>query len=366
MDNAAANTNKETSRDKGKFIKLVVVAVVLVSVAGGYFWWRNLQNYISTDNAKVAGDIIDISSKVSGRLETLNIQEGDSVQAGQVIAELDSAQFKINLDQARAVLELAQANYDKLPEDLKSTSANVEKARQTLAAAQAQLKAADLTAADSHRNFTQSEQLYQSGAISKETLDAASSAYTKSQAAAEAALATVLANQATLQDSQAKQDSLAKTGDAIYLAGLEQAQAAYATAQLNLANAVIKAPVSGTVVRVVSQAGENLTAGQTILSLSNLDETWITANIEEDKFGRLQLGQSVEIKLDAYPGITFSGQINELGGATQSTFALIPTENTSGNYTKVKQRFTCKITVDKKGMVFKPGMSAIINIHTGH
>jgi len=364
-DNIAIKTDKGAAADKGKLIKLAVITVILAAILGSYLWWNNLQNYISTDNAKVAGDIIDISSKVSGRLEILSVHEGDSVQAGQVIAELDSTQFKINLDQARAALELAQANYDKLPDDLKSTSANVEKAQQNVIVAQAQLKAADLTAADSQRNLTQSEQLYKSGAISKEALDVATSAHTKSQAAAEAALAAVLANQAALADSQAKEDSLAKTGDTIYLAGLKQAQAAYATAQLNLANVVIKAPQGGTVVRLAVQAGENLSAGQTILSISDLNTTWISANIEEDKFGRLQLGQDVEVKLDAFPGSTFSGKISELGEATQSTFALIPTENTAGNYTKVKQRFSCKIAIVDKGVVLKPGMSAIIKIHTG-
>ena len=364
-DNAAVDTKKESVTDKGKLIKIVGIAVIVAAVVGGYLWWNNLQNYISTDNAKVAGDIIDISSKVSGRLEILAVREGDSVQAGQVIAELDTAQLKINVDQARAALELSQANYDKLPDDLKSAQATVEKSQQNVATTQAQLKAAQLTAADSQRNLTQNEKLYESGAISKEAMDAATSAYNKAQAASDAALASELANQASLQDSQAKLDSLSKTGDAIYLAGLEQAQAAYATAQLNLANAVIKAPLSGTVVRVAVQVGENLTAGQSILSISDLNTTWITANIEEDKFGRLQLGQDVKIQLDTFPGTTFNGKISELGEATQSTFALIPTENTAGNYTKVKQRFSCKITVDNQGIVLKPGMSAVINIHTG-
>jgi membrane fusion protein (multidrug efflux system) len=175
-----------------------------------------------------------------------------------------------------------------------------------------------------------------------------------------------MTNQAVLVDSQAKLNSEDKTGDAIYLAQLQQAQAAFDTAQLNLTNSVIKAPVNGTVVQVAVKVGENVTAGQTILSISDLDNTWISANIEEDKYGRLQVGQAVQVQIDAYPGTTFSGQVSELGGAAQSTFALIPTTNTAGNYTKVTQYFSCKITVDKKGLVLKPGMSTVINIHTGH
>lgn len=363
--NATIDTKKETSANKRKIINAVVIIIIVAVATVGYLWWRNLENFVSTDNAKVAGDITDISPKVSGRLIKLTVQEGDTVQAGQVIAELDSDQFKINLNQAKATLDLNQANYDKLPDDVKSAAATVEKAVQTLAATQAQLKAAQLTAADSQRNLNQSEQLYQSNAISKEALDASTSACNKAQAAVDAAQASLMANQAALEDSQAKLDSLNKTGDAIYLAGLEQAQAAYDAAQLSLDNAVIKAPVSGTIVQVTAQIGENLSVGQTILSISDLDSTWVSTNIDEDQYGRLQVGQSVQVQVDAYPGTTFTGTVSELGGATQATFALIPTESTSGNYTKVKQRFTCKIAVDKQGLVLKPGMSAVVKIRTG-
>lgn len=251
-----------------------------------------------------------------------------------------------------------------MPDDLKSAQAGVEKAQQNVTATEAQLKSAQLAVADSQRILAQSEQLYQSGAISSEALIAATSTYDKAQATAEAASAAMLGNQASRQDAQAKMDSLDKTGAAIYLAQLQQAQAALATAQLNLSNSLLKAPLSGTVVRIAAQLGENVTAGQTILSISDLDNTWISANVEEDKYGRLQVGQEVQVQIDAYPGTTFNGQVTELGGATLSTFALIPTENTAGNYTKVKQRFSCKITVDKKGQVLKPGMSGVIKIRT--
>jgi len=111
--------------------------------------------------------------------------------------------------------------------------------------------------------------------------------------------------------------------------------------------------------------GESVSVGQTILTISNLENTWISANIDEDKSGRVKVGQDVTVKIDSLPGIAFAGKVSEVGGAAQSTFALIPSENTSGNYTKVTQRFSIKITVDKQGQTLKPGMSAVINIHTG-
>lgn len=357
---------KDAAANKIKMIKLGLVVVLLAALVAGYLWWNNMHQYISTDDAKVSGDIVYVSPKVSGQLITLAVHEGDKVKPGQVLAELDKAQLKINLAQAKALMDLSQANYDKLPGDLKSAEVAVEKAQQTLAASQGQLKVAQVSYSDSQRNLSQSESLYQNGSISQEALAVSTSAATKTEAAMASDQATVLANQAAIEDAQAKLSSLDKTGAAIYRAQLEQTQAAFHTAQLNLDNSILKAPVSGTIVKVAATVGETIAMGQTILAISDLDSSWIDANIEEDKYGRLQLGQSVAVQVDAYPGITFNGHISELGGATQSTFDLIPSGNTSGNYTKVTQRFSCKIKVDKEGKILKPGMSAVINIHTGN
>ena len=367
MDGKEALLTQETGAVQGKekIIKIVILIAVLAGVIGGYIWWNNLRTSISTDNAKVVGDIVDISPKIAGRLEELPVQEGDYVQAGQVVAVLDNAQYKINLNQAKAALDLSKANYDKLPDDLKSTQATVEKSQGTLLTTVALVKSSEVALADAKRNLDQSESLYQSGGISKEALETSRSVYAKAQSTLESAQASVMSNQGALEDSQAKMNSLDKTGAAIYLAQLEQAQAAYASAQLALDNSIIKAPISGNLVRVALQVGENVSVGQTILTISNLDNTWVSANIEEDLSYRIKVGQTVDVNIDAFPGITFPGKVSELGGATQSTFALIPSENTSGNYTKVTQRFAIKITVDKKDNVLKPGMSAIVKIHTG-
>lgn len=365
-DNEAMVVQKDMPKQgNGKIIKIVILLAVLAGIVGGYIWWNNLRTSISTDNAKVVGDIVDVSPKVAGRLEEISIQEGAYVQAGQIIALLDNAQYKINLNQAKAALDISKANYDKLPDDLKSTQATVEKSRNNILGSQAQIKSAQVAVDDAKRNLAQNESLYQNGGISKETMEASRSGYAKAQATLESAQASVMSNQAALQESQAKMDSLDKTGAAIYLAQLQQAQAGYDTAQLTLANSIIKAPIGGTVVRLALQVGENVSPGQTILTISNLDTTWVSANIEEDKTGRVKVGQDVQVNIDSFPGITFAGQVSELGGATQSTFALIPSENSSGNYTKVKQRLSFKITIDKKGMILKPGMSAVVKIHTG-
>lgn len=348
-----------------KKVSLVILLVFLLGgTAGGVLWYRQLQRTLSTDNAKVTGDIVDISPKVNGRLEKILVEEGSRVKKGQILAILDNAQFKTDMEQAEASLRLAQANYARLPEDINSAQAAVDKARDGLLAAQAQVESATIAVADARRTFEQNENLFEAGAVSRDTLEASRTRYQTAQAALESCQANAQAAQAALQDAESKYKALQKTGKATSQAQIEQARAAYEKARLAYENTAIRAPVGGTVLRIVVQAGENVVPGQTILSISDLGSTWVVANIDENKIGRVRTGQKVDIKIDAYPGKILPGKVAEIGGTVQSTFALIPTENTSGNFTKVAQRIPVKITVDKRGLLLKPGMSAVIKIYT--
>ncbi len=343
---------------------VIIVLIIAVLAAAGLMYWNAVRTTVSTDNAKVTGDLVDVSPKVAGQLQALYVVQGQDVKQGQVLAKLDDSQYKINLQQAQAALDLARANYARLPDDIKSANSTVEKSVSGIAAAEAQYKSAQIQLADAQRQLDHNQSLYASGAISKETLDTIQSNYNKAQAALEAAAATVKTNQQILADAQAKLNSSNNTQAAIYKAQLDQAQAAYNNAKLALDNTTITAVISGTILRIPEVVGENLTAGQTILTISNLNGTWVTANIEEKYYYRIKLGQKVDVSIDAYPGRTFSGIVSETGNATQATFSLISTENASGNYTKVAQRLPVKIKVHDPGKALKPGMSAVVKIHT--
>ncbi|MCR4400448.1 MAG: efflux RND transporter periplasmic adaptor subunit, partial [Syntrophomonadaceae bacterium] len=219
--------------------------------------------------------------------------------------------------------------------------------------------------ADSTRALQQAQALFDSGAVSREALDSATSRQRSARAALEAAQANAAAASASLEESLARLDSISRTGAPLYQAQVESARAAVKSAQLAWDNTMVKAPVGGTVVRIAAQTGENVAAGQTLLTLVDLETTWVVANIDEGKIGRIRPGQEVEVRIDAYPGRKLKGRVAEVGAATQSTFALIPAENTSGNYTKVSQRVPIRIRVERNGLVLKPGMSAVVKIHTG-
>ncbi|MGE5391887.1 MAG: HlyD family secretion protein [Deltaproteobacteria bacterium] len=350
---------------KRKRMGLIILAVILVIAAGGICWWNQvLRTTIKTDNAKVTGDIVDISPKVSGRLDVILVKEQQPVKKGQVLARLDSEPLKIALAQAEGTLAQYQANYDKLPDDLKAALAAVDKAQEGVAAEESKVQYYQTSLDDANRILAENQKLFEAGALSQETLDSTKSKVDTARALLEAEQANLGVAQAAVEDAAAKNDAANRTSAALYLAQLKSAKAGVDNARYNLRNSEIKAPSDGIVLRVVIQQGENVTAGQTVISVCDLSETWVNANIEEKKIARVKAGQKVDIRIDSYPGKVIHGRVEAVGNAAQSVFSLISSESTSGNYTKVAQRLTVRIKPLDRKLVLKPGMSAQIKIYT--
>ena len=362
----ATGQDQNSTNGSRKKIGLAIGALVLLAaIAGGIWYWHYLLVTVSTDDAQVTGNIADISPKIAGRLEKIDVSEGDVVTVGQELAELDNADLLVAMNQAEGALELAKANYDKLPDDIKSAQAGADKAGQGLLVAQAQVKVDEFSLSDAKRNLDQTQALFSSGAASQEALDDAQSNYGSAQAKLDADTANVQSAQSALQAAQASLESVNNTSADSYLAQLKQAQAAYDNTKLTYDESFIYATISGTVVRLPGVVGEYLSPGTPILSISNLQATWVVADVVETDYGRLRLGQQVDIHVDAYPGKSFHGQVIELGGTTQATFDLLPVESDTGNFTKITQRMPVKITVTDKGnYTLAPGMSVEIKIQT--
>ena len=361
-NNQEIGTVKENKR---KQVGLIIVAIIAVIAIGGTLAWNHvLRTTIKTDNAKVAGDIVDISPKVSGRLDVILVKEQQPVKKGQVLARLDSEPLEISLAQAEGALAQCQANYDKLPDDLKASFAALNKAQEGVSAQESKVQYYQTSLDDSERLMDENQQLFEAGALSRETLDATRSKVQSAKALLDAEQANLRVAQAAVADAAAKNDAANRTSGALYLAQLKSAKAGVDNARYNLKNSEIKAPSDGIVLRMVVQQGENVTAGQTVISICDLGNTWINTNIEEKKIARVKAGQKVEIRIDSYPGKVIPGQVEAVGNAAQSVFSLISSESVSGNFTKVTQRLTVKVKPLDRKLVLKPGMSAQIKIYT--
>ena len=223
MEEKQAKPNRKAANGARTIAVWLIGALLLLAViAGGIWYWHELQVTISTDDAQVIGNIVVISPQISGLLMKLYVNEGDTVTAGEKLAELNHDSLVIAMNQAEAALELAQVNYTQLPYNIRSAQATVDKAQQGLQAAQDQVNKDQSALDDVKRNFDQANTLYNAGAASQEAFDASLSAYKQAQATLDTDNANVLAAQATTADAQAQLDEVDNTGAETYQAQLKR------------------------------------------------------------------------------------------------------------------------------------------------
>jgi membrane fusion protein, multidrug efflux system len=295
-----------------KRVIIPVLIFLILGVAAFWYWYANLRGYDSTDDAFIDGNRVSISSKILGRIDTLTVDEGDSVVAGEVLVRLNAADLQAQENQARASLADAQ---------------------QGIGLAQVNLDKAET-------DFRRAENQYQNKVISREQYD-----HTRSALAA-------ARSQLTIAQTRV---------------GTAQAQVRVVATQLG--NTVITSPMSGVVAKRWALAGDVVQAGQPIFSINDLKNVWVTANFEETKLRSLHVGDSVEVSVDAYPDRALHGTVNQLGSATAGQFSLIPPNNASGNFTKVTQRVPVKIVLNRDELAagdpthpLLPGMSVEVKV----
>jgi membrane fusion protein (multidrug efflux system) len=359
------------SRRRGIII-VVVAVLVLVAVA---IWWRSTYSE-DTDDAQVNGHLIQISPRISGQVLKVDVEENQVVKAGDVIAELDPADYQVALENAQAALASAQANAAaanvNVPltsintgSNLSSADANLSGSHAAVGQAQQQLDAARARIAQAKANDTKAEAdlerykpLVEKDVISKQQFDAAVAAADAAKAALNDALATERAADdgvkvALERETQARAGlKYAETGPQQVAAQsarakqaqaqVDQAQAQLDQAKLNLSYTKIVAPEAGIITRKSVEINQNVAPGQNLLTLVSLEGLWVTANFKETQLRHMAAGQLVEIEVDS-TGKTYHGKVTQIGGATGSVLSLFPPENATGNYVKVVQRIPVRI-----------------------
>jgi membrane fusion protein, multidrug efflux system len=319
---------------------IIMSLIILIVLVLAFFWYREYEKYISTDDAYIESDNVSVSSKIMGRILTEYTGEGDSVKQGQLLAVLDSTDLVAQKNQSVALMNQATTtraqteasyNYDK--ESLKVLQVTLDRATE-----------------DYNRSKTQ----YEANIITKEAYDHAAKAL-------EAAKAQLNASQSQLEVSKAKIESSASA--------IKSAQAQVDLIQTQLRNTRLYAPMDGIIARRWLLPGDIATTGQSIFTITNNQKYWVLVYLEETKISKLHLGQKALFKIDAYSGVNFNGKIFSIGSNTASQFSLIPPNNASGNFTKVTQRVPIKISIDgtetgKKINTYKflAGMSAEVKI----
>ncbi len=319
-------TSQEQFPHKSKGIKRKITLVfltVLLICAGFYIF--NEMKYESTDDAYVENISVSVAPKVSGQIDNVFVKDNQYVKAGELVATIDSADYKVKLTQA-------DANYQRIKFDQSNAQANLIAAESNIELAKKDL--------DRYQN------LYKQGAVSKQTLDSAEVKYNSAKAGL----------------TQAEQALLSNDNKTVADANLANAKAAKEKAELELSYTKIYAPQSGTVASRRVEKGMYVNVGSPLFTLVP-EDVWVVANFKENQLRYMKPGQAVDIKIDTYPDHVFKGEIDSIQRASGAKSSLFPPENAVGSFVKIVQRIPVKIVfteeIDKEKYNVVPGMSVV-------
>ncbi|MBM3504985.1 MAG: HlyD family secretion protein [Alphaproteobacteria bacterium] len=350
-------------RVSGRHVRYGVVAIVAVLGAVGLgSWMHDRFTHVYINDARIAADLIAISSRVPGRVAEMMVSSGEMVTSGQVLAAIDVQQAEFRLAELDAQLKSIAAERDKLAAqaDLadRQTASAAAAARSRKAAAEATLAglASDLTLARSALERT--EALLGNRIVAQQRVDADRAAFERARQAHERGRAEIDVAAATLLQAEADRRQLVVLRhQAEALSQREEELRVQINRQrVEIEDHRIKSPIEGVVDGVFVKPGEFVTAGQRLLLVHSPNEVWVDANVKETEIRHLKVGRRVKVTIDAYPGEIFEGTIARVGHAATSQFALLPNPNPSGNFTKVTQRLPVKIAVAQRDGKLRPGM----------
>ncbi|HXW99838.1 MAG TPA: HlyD family secretion protein, partial [Candidatus Acidoferrales bacterium] len=332
-----------TSRSRSSRFRIVLVVGLVILLVVGVFVYHYVTSYESTDDAQVDGHINSISARISGHVIKLNVEDNQYVQAGTVLVEIDPADYQVAYDRAKADFEDAQAaavaagvsvpitsvntssQVSATEADVNSARAGIQVAQQQFEAAKAQLQEAEANNVKAQNDLVRYKQLVDKQEISQQQYDQAVAAAKASAATVEAARASADAAQQQVTQAQGrlvqaqanwryantapKQIQVTRARAASALAEAQRKKADLEQAALNLQYTKIIAPVNGIVSDRTVEVGQNVSPGQELMKVINLDDVWITANFKETQLRKMKVGQRVDVEVDAN-GKTYHGKVD--------------------------------------------------------
>lgn len=350
-DSIVNNLNKKKT---AVAVLLAVVVIGAVSILYGYFYHQKQALAREQDSLTATGTIeaatAMASFKVPGRIDTFLAGEGDRVEKGQELGVLEDAEIKAKLVQAQGLSQAAEGSAQQAGSAVGLTSQTVNA---SIEQAQALVAKAEVGVTNSQQQYERVKVLHESGGASTSQLDQATNAYQAALSdlhAAQGKLNEALAARIKIEVAQSQ--SMAAEGNA------SAAQGGVQEAQAYLNNTHLKSPISGYITQKLLEAGEMVNAGTPVMEVTDLKHTYVKVYIDEKKIGRVKLGQTAEIKVDAYPDKVFRGKVVWINDAGQ--FAVHKAVNEQ--YSHDIRSFEVKIDLPNPNLELKTGMTATVKI----
>lgn len=315
----------EEVKEHKPFKRFIAIGAGVIAVLAGAYFIHDALMYQSTDDAYVETTTVQVAPRVSGQITEVLITDNQKVKEGDLVAKIDPADYEIALAQAEAKYERTLLNQKNAKANFKAMQSNIDTAKKDL---------------DRYKN------LFEQGAVSKQTLDQAQAKYDSAQA----------------NLTNAEEALLSQGGNKVADADLKEIKALRDKAKLNLGYTNIYAPQTGTVSSRRVEKGMYVNVG-TPLFVIVPENVWIVANYKENQLRHMKPGQEVDIKIDTYPNKTFKGKVDSIQRASGAKSSLFPPENAVGSFVKIVQRIPVKIVfteeIDPNEFNIVPGMSVV-------
>jgi membrane fusion protein (multidrug efflux system) len=333
---------------------VLAVAVMAWYIAGNWNQWTGNARFQATQDAFIAGDVTPLSAKVSGYVASVAVGDYQKVHKGDLIVEIEPSDYRAQLAFAEANLGSTQASLANLANQRDVQRAQVRQAEATIGAANADLVRSTLELTRQHR-------LLDTRVASTEQLVEQADANQKRASA-----------QLELSKAQLDQQKALLTGldvqEQLLAAQVKASEAQVTLAQNNLNYTKIVAPADGLVGQRQVRPGQFVNIGTQVIAVVPMPNLWVTANYKETQLTNIRRGQTARVTVDAFPDLVLTGHVDSWSPGTGSTFALLPPDNATGNFTKVVQRVPVKVVLDANpalGDLVRPGMSVQATIDTG-
>ena len=368
----------------------VVIAVLGLS---GYFGALEIVarfTHVSEYDARIGGSLIKVSSRVAGWVDRVRVTEGDEANKGQIIVEIDPRESKLLVDQLQARILGVEADRQRFIAEKKlvdiQTSSRYKTQHAQLGTAEAELEALKPQLQLAQVEFQRSKSLFDKKIIARNQYDESVAREQQLSGEHRTAVAAVQAARNKLAEAQAERAQLDVLDSEIAKLQFQESElrAQLARQKLDLEDRNIRAPVTGVIDKTFVDIGEYVTPGQRLVLMHDPQAIWVEANIKETDVRKLRIGQRVDVAVDAYPGAGmldpilrlfgvdspgnddidphFVGHVIAIGNSTTAEFALLPSPNPSGNFTKITQRLPVRIAIDQKDRKLRPGMMVEIDI----
>lgn len=351
--------------------------VLLFVIQHRWDWWKGDASHQTTNDAYVVSNQIPLSTRITGTVRRVAVDDYQSVKAGQVILEIDDTDYKATVGEADAAIAAARAQLLENQSTKRAADASIENSKSGIAQAKAAADSASAVVEAQLAQVTQTSSEYARQVKLLEARAATHQQFEQAQEARDASQATLIAKRA---DFQRLQDQVASSrtgltsaeqqrqrlnaGDETLKAQIDAKTAAAAVAKVNLGYTKIYAPADGQISRLQAHPGQLVSAGMQVVDFVQ-NKPWVEANFQETQLTRIRVGNPADITIDAYPGRKLRAHVSDLAPASGSATALLPPDNASGNFTKVIQRVPVKLRFDNDvdATLLRPGLSAHVTIY---